>query len=100
MSDLFTLLELDHRVVERLLSQLGEAEEGEIFPTLRNKLDRGVQDNLVTKLMEAKAAAGLPDIDLDGATKEQLLEVARAAGVDGRTQMTKDELRKAVMSRR
>ena len=73
-----------------------EEEEGEIFPALR-KMVRGDQaDTLRRALLDAKAAAGLPPLDLDGATKEELVEMAREMGVDITSSMTKEQVKAAL----
>ena len=44
-----------------------------------------------------KADAGLPPFDPATASKEELLELARDAGIEGRSHMTKDELKRALV---
>jgi len=73
-----------------------EEEEGEIFPTLRGALDDDVKAQLVSDLRAAKSAAGLPVVDVESATKEELLQVAADVGIAGRSAMTKDQLAEAL----
>jgi hemerythrin superfamily protein len=74
-------------------------EEKEVFPQLRKRLDDDTKSRLADTLKQAKTQAGLPLIDVDGASKEQLLEAARESGADVNSRMTKDEL-KAVLAGR
>jgi hemerythrin superfamily protein len=73
-----------------------EEEEGEIFPKLRKRVDKGEKERLASDLMAAKRAAGLPAIDLRSASKEDLLKAAQAAGIEGRSSMTKEQLARAL----
>ena len=73
-----------------------EEEEGEMFPKLRSASDTATLDALGRALQQAKAAAGLPPFDPELVTKAQLLELAREAGIDGRSKMTKRELQRAL----
>jgi hemerythrin superfamily protein len=72
-----------------------EEEEGEMFPKLRRELDGERTSALATSLLEAKQAAGLAVDDvsaLEDASKEELMEMAKERGVEGRSSMTKAEL--------
>jgi hemerythrin superfamily protein len=85
--------------VEMLKGGIGhhvEEEEGELFPKLRRSLDDDTRDRLAESLTKAKAAAGLPLVDVESATKQELLVAAAAAGISGRTQMSKAELARAL----
>lgn len=81
-----------------------EEEEGDAFPKLRESTDDSKIGDLTTTLQQMKSAAGLADgeadeeadEDLEDATKEELLSRAQEAGIEGRSQMTKDELRDAL----
>jgi hemerythrin superfamily protein len=74
-----------------------EEEEGEIFPKLRS--DGTVLEKIATPFMQARLELGLP---MDAAalaaasTKDELLDEARSAGIEGAASMTKDELAKAL----
>ena len=85
--------------VEMLTGGIGhhvEDEESEAFPTLRSALDRATLDSLTRALVQAKADAGLPPLDADVASKNDLLALAREVGIEGRSSMTKTELRDAL----
>jgi hemerythrin superfamily protein len=72
-----------------------EEEEGEMFPKLRRELDGQRTSALATSLLEAKQAAGLAVDDmsaLEDASKEELMEMAKERGIEGRSSMTKAEL--------
>jgi hemerythrin superfamily protein len=77
-----------------------EEEEGEIFPKLRSD-GTEVLEQMATPFMQKRLALGLP---MDGAalaaasTKEELLEEARSAGIDGASSMSKEELASALAS--
>jgi iron-sulfur cluster repair protein YtfE (RIC family) len=76
-----------------------QEEEGELFPVLREHLDGQQRETLASRLFDEKRAAGLPVIDIDHATKNDLLELARTAGIEGRSRMTKNELVDALAGR-
>jgi hemerythrin superfamily protein len=73
-------------------------EESEIFPALRSGLDEEVKSQLVSQLRDARLAAGLPVVDPDTTTKDQLLRMAADANIDGRSSMTKEQLAQALSS--
>jgi hypothetical protein len=50
----------------------------------------------MAELKDAKVAAGLPLIDPEVATKEQLMSAAADAGIEGRSGMSKQELADAI----
>jgi hypothetical protein len=76
-----------------------EEEEGEIFPKLRK--DSSILEQISTPFMKTRMELGLP---MDAAalaaasTKDELLEEAKNAGIDGAASMTKDELAEALAS--
>ena len=74
-----------------------EEEENEMFPRLRDACDSATIESLAETLQRMKADAGLPPFDPDTASKEELLELARDAGIEGRSHMTKDELKQALV---
>jgi hypothetical protein len=85
--------------VEMLEGGIGhhvEEEEGEMFPALRRATDDNTKQRLMAELRDAKAAAGLPLMDPEVATKEELLRAAAEAGVEGRSSMSKEELADAL----
>lgn len=71
-----------------------EEEEDEIFPKLREGVDADRLESLGHTLSEQKQAVGLAEPS--DATKEELLERARELGIEGRSNMTKDELEAAI----
>jgi hemerythrin superfamily protein len=114
--------EIEHRLAREALSKLSELaaapgfgaavemlsggikhhvreEERELFPQLKQAYDGETIGTLGSALKQMKADAGLPAFDQRTATKSELLELARDAGIDGRSQMTKEQLRDALASR-
>jgi hemerythrin superfamily protein len=71
-----------------------EEEEDDIFPKLR-KEGSSVLEDMATPFMKKRIELGLP-MDAGAlaasSTKEELLDEAQKAGVDGASSMTKDEL--------
>jgi hemerythrin superfamily protein len=75
-----------------------EDEEGEVFPELRKAVGKDTQQELLLALRREKQQAGLLRDDLDDASKDELLEMARDAGIEGRSNMSKEQLRDALAS--
>jgi hemerythrin-like domain-containing protein len=76
-------------------------EEGDVFPTLRRE-GEGVLNEMATPFMRRRLELGLPvgpDALAAASTKDELLEEARLAGVEGAGSMTKDELADALSAR-
>lgn len=73
-------------------------EEEEAFPKLRESLNGGQLEKMSGQLMSEKRAANVLEAELAQLTKEQLLESARVAGVEGRSSMSVDELRSALLA--
>jgi hypothetical protein len=76
-------------------------EEGEVFPTLRQD-GEGVLAEMATSFMRRRLELGLPvrpDALAAASNKDELLEEARLAGVEGAASMTKDELAEALSAR-
>jgi iron-sulfur cluster repair protein YtfE (RIC family) len=76
-------------------------EEGEVFPMLRRD-GEGVLADMVTPFMRRRLELGLPmppDALAAASNKDELLEEARLAGVEGAASMTKDELATALSAR-
>lgn len=76
-------------------------EEDEVFPTLR-KDGGGVLADMVTPFMRRRLELGLPvrpDALAAASNKDELLEEARLAGIEGAASMTKDELATALSAR-
>ena len=75
-----------------------EEEEGEVFPQLRNEGQEQLA-TMSTPFMQKRMELGLPmDAEAIAAasTKEELLEEARSADVDGAASMTKTQLAQAL----
>ena len=74
-----------------------EEEENEVFPQLRK--DGTVLAEVATPIMAMRMELGLP-MDADAlaasSTKEELLDEARNAGIEGASSMNKDELAEAL----
>ncbi|MDQ3756764.1 MAG: hemerythrin domain-containing protein [Actinomycetota bacterium] len=81
-----------------------EEEESEMFPKLRQELDTAKLSELGEKLAESKQAAmrtvgasgSMVEGDMTEMTKDQLYKQAQEAGIEGRSDMTKDELIEAL----
>ena len=78
-----------------------QEEESEMFPKLREELGRNTFADLGEQLATAKEQAlqqlGTGEvIDLTAMTKEELYEKAKEADIEGRSDMTKDQLVKAL----
>lgn len=73
-------------------------EESEAFPGIRESADSSALAELTTLLMAQKREAGVLEAELEMATREELLEQAKEADIQGRSSMTKDELREALTS--
>jgi hemerythrin superfamily protein len=85
--------------VEMLTGGIGhhvKDEENEIFPQLRQALTDDTKAQLASRLLAAKAEAGLPVVDPAVATKEQMVKAAEALGIEGRSSMTKEQLAEAL----
>jgi hemerythrin superfamily protein len=76
-----------------------EEEEGELFPKLRK--DSAILEQISTPFMKTRMELGLP-MDASAlaaaSSKDELLEEAKNAGIDGAASMTKDELAEALAS--
>ena len=73
-------------------------EEDEVFPKLR-KDGQKVLDEIATPFMQLRAELGMPmeaSALADSFTKEELVEEAKQAGIDGAAGMNKDELAEAL----
>lgn len=76
-----------------------EEEEGEVFPKLRKEV--GAERFSMEDMGEAMAGdevVGRGSADLSSMTRDQLYERAKQLGIQHRSEMTKDELLKAVQS--
>ena len=75
-----------------------EEEEGEVFPQLRKEGQEALTA-MATPFMAKRLELGLPmdaEAIADASTKEELLEEARLAEVDGAASMTKTQLAQAL----
>ena len=86
-------------ILRQGISHHVEEEEGEIFPALRRAAGRQLA-RLDPAELEAAVRAegdhGRASSSGDEPTKDELYERARAAGIEGRSAMTKDELADAL----
>lgn len=75
-----------------------EEEENEIFPKMREDFDEATLEDFGRQLEEAKMqlkAEGWTG-GTEGKTRDELYAEAKEVGIEGRSQMNKDELAKAV----
>jgi hemerythrin superfamily protein len=107
----------EHHVVKLLMAELGqtpvvddewtaklvvlienvehhaEEEETELFPTLRSKMEAARLDELAEQLEARKAELGAPVLaDKIDLTKDELIELAKAQEIPGRSSMSQEEL--------
>jgi hemerythrin superfamily protein len=73
-------------------------EENEVLPKLARELGWERMESLGQQLLDAKRPQQAADTDLDDLSKSELYEMAQAAKVNGRSNMTKDHLREALRS--
>lgn len=77
-----------------------EEEEGDVFPKLRNESPELLRE-IATPFMHKRTELGLPfDASslAEASTKEELLDEAKSAGIEGASSMNKDELAEALTS--
>jgi hemerythrin superfamily protein len=77
-----------------------DEEENDIFPKLRSD-GKSVLHEMATPFMKKRTELGLPitpDALAAASNKDELLDEARNAGVDGASSMTKDELAKTLVA--
>lgn len=77
-----------------------EEEEGEVFPKLRAEAPELLQE-LAVPFVEKRGELGLPADAAalaESSTKEELVEEAKRAGIDGAASMNKDQLAEALLS--
>ena len=76
-----------------------DEEEDDIFPKLRSD-GKSALDQMATPFMKKRVELGLPvtpDTLAAASNKDELLDDARGAGIDGASSMTKDELATALV---
>lgn len=75
-----------------------EEEEQEVLPDLAEAATKEQLEDLARQCEERMAAAGEtpPAVDPESATREELYEEAKRQGIEGRSDMTKDELAAAL----
>jgi hemerythrin superfamily protein len=86
------------QAVKAGISHHVEEEEGEVFPKLRSNGAKVLAD-MATPFMKKRMEVGLPmgaDALAASSTKEELLEEASAAGIEGASSMNKGELAEAL----
>jgi hemerythrin superfamily protein len=77
-----------------------DEEEDDIFPKLRRD-GKGVLDKIATPFMTKRLELGLPvtaDALADASNKDELLEEAKNANIEGAASMNKDDLAQALAS--
>jgi iron-sulfur cluster repair protein YtfE (RIC family) len=76
-------------------------EEQEVFPKLREE-GREILDSVQKRVMQLRSELGLPadpSAIADASTKEELQSDAKAAGIEGYSSMTKEQLAEALLAR-
>ena len=77
-----------------------EEEEADLFPPLRNRIDKEVWSDMADRFEARKAELGAATVaDKIDLTKDQLLELARAQQIPGRSSMSQEELAATVAPR-
>jgi hemerythrin-like domain-containing protein len=77
-----------------------DEEEDELFPPLRNRIDKDVWDEMAERFEARKAELGAPTVaDKIDRTKDELLDLARAQRIPGRSSMSQEELAATVAPR-
>ena len=77
-----------------------EEEEAELFPPLRNRIEKDVWAEMADRFEARKAELGAPTVaDKIDLTKEELLELARSQQIPGRSSMSQEELAATVAPR-
>lgn len=71
-----------------------EDEEGEAFPSLRERCNADRLSSLGATLLEEQRIAGM--LPPEEATKEELQAIATQLGVEAKSSMSRDELREAI----
>jgi hemerythrin superfamily protein len=75
-----------------------EEEEGQVFPQLRKEAPELLRE-MATPFMHKRTELGLPfdpSSLAEASTKDELLEEARSAGIEGTSSMTKEQLAEAL----
>ena len=75
-----------------------QEEENAVLPKMAEELGSERMDSLGGQLIAAKRERQAEDTNLDDLSKPELYEMAQAANVNGRSNMTKDQLREALRS--
>lgn len=86
-------------VLQQLIEDVNhhvEEEESEILPKMREALGEERLIETGQQLAQAKLENMMTIIDLDELTKDELYELAKTTGVEGRSEMNKDELIKTL----
>ena len=77
-----------------------DEEEDELFPPLRNRIDKDVWHEMAERFEARKAELGAPTVaDKIDRTKDELLDLARAQRIPGRSSMSQEELAATVAPR-
>ena len=77
-----------------------DEEESDLFPPLRNRIDKDVWAEMAERFEARKAELGAPTIaDKIDLTKDELLELARDQQIPGRSTMSQEELAATVAPR-
>jgi iron-sulfur cluster repair protein YtfE (RIC family) len=77
-----------------------DEEESDLFPPLRNRIDKDVWAEMTERFEARKAELGAPTIaDKIDLTKDELLDLARDQQIPGRSTMSQEELAATVAPR-
>jgi hemerythrin superfamily protein len=92
-------------LMQKIISGVTEhvqEEENEVFPAMEAAIDRQKMETLGAELEKAKQATlkkvSAPGGELIDLTKDDLYEMAQEKGIEGRSDMSKDDLIKALQS--
>ena len=79
------------KVLKDVVEHHIEEEEGQMFPSIRAAMEEPEQRELARRMLDWKVQNGGDEVLID-LTKDALYEIAQDRGVEGRADMSKDEL--------